>query len=327
MKNKTPTSPDAPPPAGRLKALLVKLMPLVLTLGVAAIALVAGRRVWQHYAEAPWTRDAHVRADVLQIAPDVSGLLTEVQVHDNQRVARGAVLFQVDRARYELALAQARAALAGQSAMLAQARREAQRNHRLSDLVSAENIEEGDIKVRQGEAALAAAQAAVQVAELNLGRTLVRSPVDGYLNDRAPHAGDYVSAGRPVLSMVDGGAVYVDAYFEETKLDQVHPGQAVNIQIMGQQRTLRGHVQSVAAGIEDRDRSSGSNLLPNVNPAFNWVRLAQRIPVRIAIDEWPADQRPVIGRTATVSVLGDSAAATPAAASAPASSAASGTRS
>lgn len=309
-----------------------KLAPVALTLAVAAVAWGAGRQVWQHYADSPWTRDAHIRADVLQIAPDVAGLVTDVQVRDNQPVRRGDVLFQVDRARYELSLAQARAALAqsraaagqaragvaNQRALLEQARREAERNRRLSDLVAQESIEQGDLKVRQATAALdlalaaqaaataseAAAASTVQMAELNLARTTVRSPVDGYLNDRAPHVGDYVGTGRPVLSMVDAGAVYVDGYFEETKLDKVHVGEAVSIQIMGQAQTLHGHVQSIAAGIEDRDRASGASLLPNVNPSFNWVRLAQRIPVRISIDAWPEGQRPIVGRTATVSVIG-----------------------
>jgi multidrug resistance efflux pump len=313
-----------------------KLAPLALTLGVAAIAFVAGRHAWQHYADAPWTRDAHIRADVLQIAPDVAGLVTEVAVRDNQRVKRGELLFQIDRSRYELALAQAKASLAqaraaatqakaslaNQGALLEQARRESTRNRQLSDLVAQESVEQGDTKVRQGEAALALARAAqaaaaateasattaVQLAELNLERTAVRSPVDGYLNDRAPHAGDYVATGRPVLSIVDAGSVYVDGYFEETKLDRIRPGQAVSIQIMGQAKSLRGHVQSLAAGIEDRDRTSGSSLLPNVNPSFNWVRLAQRIPVRVSVDSWPADQQPIIGRTATVAVIEDAAA-------------------
>ena len=335
--------------AGRL---VRKLAPVALTVAVAAIAYVAGRDVWQSYADAPWTRDGHIRADVLQIAPDVAGLVTDVQVRDNQRVRRGDLLFQIDRARYELALAQSRATLAQTRAaarqaqaglatqrnLLEQARREAARNHHLADLVATENIEQGDTKVRQGEDAVALAQAsqaaaaaaeasataAVQVAELNLERTAVRSPVDGYLNDRAPHVGDYVATGRPVLSMVDVGSVYVDGYFEETKIDKIHPGQAVTIKVMGQSTTLRGHVQSVAAGIEDRDRTSGASLLPNVNPSFNWVRLAQRVPVRVVFDDVPADQRLIIGRTATVAVV-DAQGKKPTAEAVPAASTASAT--
>ena len=272
-----------------------------------------------------------------------------MQVRDNQRVKRGDVLFQIDRARYELALAQARATLAqsraaarqaaaglaSQRTLLEQAKREAARNHHLSDLVAQENIEQGDTKVRQGEDAVALAQAAqasaaateasaeaaIKVAELNLERTIVRSPVDGYLNDRAPHIGDYVATGRPVLSMVDAGSVYVDGYFEETKIDKIRPGQAVRILVMGQHQSLRGHVQSLAASIEDRDRTSSASLLPNVNPSFNWVRLAQRVPVRVVFDEQPADQRLIIGRTATVSVVEDGKAASGKAASSTAASA------
>jgi multidrug resistance efflux pump len=128
------------------------------------------------------------------------------------------------------------------------------------------------------------------------------SPVDGYLNDRAPRSGEFVTAGRPVLSVVDMHSFRVDGYFEETKLRGIDIGQLVNIEVMGEPVVLHWHVQSIVAGIEDRDRSQGSNLLPNVNPAFSWVRLAQRIPVRIALDEVPADFRMIAGRTATVSV-------------------------
>jgi len=308
-----------------------KLAPVALTLVVVAVAALAGREVWARYADTPWTRDAHLRADVLQVAPDVGGLVTEVQVRDNQAVHAGDLLFRIDPARYELAVSQARAAVAqsraarsqasaaltNQRALLEQAQREAARNRKLSDLVAQETVEQGDLKVHQGEAAVALAQAqqaaaqaseaaataALDTAQLNLERTTVRSPVNGYLNDRAPHVGDYVATGRPVLSVVDGGAVYVDGYFEETKIDHLKLGQAVSIRLMGRDATLRGHVQSVAAGIEDRDRTNGNNMLPNVNPSFNWVRLAQRVPVRIAVDAWPAGERPTIGRTATVSVL------------------------
>jgi multidrug resistance efflux pump len=276
--------------------------PVLLTLAVTVTAGFSGRWLWDHYTNAPWTRDGHVRADVLQIAPDVSGLLTDVRVQDNQPVKKGQVLFIVDRARHELAVRQAQALVARQTAVLQQARREAARNHVLDKLVARESVEEGDAKVEDARAALAAAQSALDLARLNLSRTVVVSPADGYLNDRAPHTGDYVNAGRPVLSLVDAHSFHVDGYFEENKLSAIHIGQAVDIAIMGESRTLHGHVQSIAAGIEDRDRSNGSNLLPNVNPTFNWVRLAQRVPVRISLDAVPGDLHLVVGRTATVSV-------------------------
>ncbi|MFB9170372.1 efflux RND transporter periplasmic adaptor subunit [Chromobacterium piscinae] len=275
---------------------------VLLTLATVAVAIVVVRHIWIYYTDAPWTRDGHIAADVVQVAPDVSGLITEVKVSDNQLVKKGQVLFVVDRAHYELALRQAEAALAAQRATLAQARREAARNRSLTDLVAAEAREEGDAKVQLGEATLAAAEAAAGLARLNLERTVVKSPVDGYLNDRTPRAGDYAASGRAVLSIVDSRSFHVDGYFEETKLGGVELNQPVDIQIMGESRKLRGHVQSIAAGIENRDRSNGASLLPNVNPTFNWVRLAQRIPVRIALDEVPANFRLIAGRTATVSV-------------------------
>ncbi|AUH51920.1 efflux transporter periplasmic adaptor subunit [Chromobacterium sp. ATCC 53434] len=285
-----------------MNTLIRKAGPVALTLTLVVVAALVARHIWDYYTNAPWTRDGHIGADVVQVAPDVSGLITEVKVGDNQLVKKGQLLFVVDRAHFTLALRQAEAAAAAQRATLEQARREAARNHALTDLVAREAQEEGDAKVRLAEASLAAAEAAVGIARLNLERTAVTSPVDGYLNDRTPRAGDYAAAGRPVLSVVDARSFHVDGYFEETKLGSLAPNEPVDIQIMGDSRTLRGHVQSIAAGIENRDRSNGASLLPNVNPTFNWVRLAQRIPVRISLDEVPADFRLIAGRTATVSV-------------------------
>jgi multidrug resistance efflux pump len=276
--------------------------PVLLTLLLTAVAIKVGHTLWVDYTEAPWTRDGHVRADVLTITPDVSGLITDVQVKDNQPVKKGDLLFVVDRVRYELAVQQAEAAVQAQQVQLKQARREAARNQSLSDLVAKESQEAGDVKVQQGEAALAAAQSALNLARLNLARTRITSPVTGVLNDRAPHAGDYAVAGRPVLSVVDAASFHVDGYFEETKLHGLQLHQPVEIRLMGEDVVLHGHVQSIAAAIEDRDRSNGSSLLPNVNPTFNWVRLAQRIPVRITLDAVPTGFHLIAGRTATVSV-------------------------
>jgi RND family efflux transporter MFP subunit len=224
------------------------------------------------------------------------------------------VLFVIDQARYTLAERLAQATLQQRQATLAQARREYARNLALGNLVAREVLEESRTRVEQGEAAVADAQVSVDTAHLNLQRTTIVSPVDGYLNDRAPRLGEYVSAGRAVLSVVDLHSFRVDGYFEETKLGGIHIGQPVEITVMGEPRPLRGHVQSIVAAIEDRDRTQGANLLPNVNPAFSWVRLAQRIPVRVALDEVPDDFRMIAGRTATVAMREPSRAkpATPA---------------
>ena len=288
-----------------MKKPLLTLGRVVLTLLVVTLATVL---VWQmvlYYMFAPWTRDGHIRADVIQIAPDVSGLIEDVAVRDNQPIKRGDVLFTIDQERFRLALRQAQATLAERKETLAQAQREARRNKGLGNLVAAEQLEESQSRQARAQSALDEAQVAVDAAQLNLDRSVFRSPVNGYLNDRAPRAHEFVSAGRPVLALVDSESYHVDGYFEETKLSGIHVGQAVDIRVMGDNTRLRGHVQSIVAGIEDRDRSSGANLLPNVNPAFSWVRLAQRIPVRVAFDEVPADFRLIAGRTATVSIIED----------------------
>ena len=273
----------------------------VTALAVAAAAY-AAQQLWARYETDPWTRDGRVRADVVQVAPDVSGLVTEVKINEDQSVKRGDVLFVIDRDRYALALRQAQAAVAAQRANLDQAKREAARNQALSDLVAHEGLEQTQARVEAATAALEQANAARDVAALNLQRTVVRAPTDGYLTDLTLRAGDYVSPGKPVLGLIDRASYRVEGYFEETKLAKLQVGQAARVTIMGEPQALRGHVQSIAPGIEDRDRQPGAHLLPNVNPTFNWVRLAQRVPVRIVLDQPPADLRLVVGRTASVSI-------------------------
>ena len=295
-----------------MKKPVLTLGRVVLTLLVVAFACVVVWRMTMYYMFAPWTRDGHIRADVVQIAPDVSGLIKQVDVHDNQPVIRDQVLFVIDQERFKLALRQAEATEADRKETLAQAQRESRRNRGLGNLVSRESLEESQSREMRAQAALTEAQVAVDSAKLNLERTVVRSPVDGYVNDRAPRLNEFVTAGRPVLSIVDSSSFHIDGYFEETKLEGIHVGQRVDIRVMGDNARLRGHVESIVAGIEDRDRTSGQNLLPNVNPAFSWVRLAQRIPVRIAFDDVPEDFRMIAGRTATVSIIDDAPDAKPA---------------
>lgn len=300
-----------------MKKPLLTLGRVVLTLLVVAFACVVVWRMTMYYMFAPWTRDGHIRADVVQIAPDVSGLIKQVEVRDNQPVTRDQVLFVIDQERFKLALRQAQATVADRKETLAQAQRESRRNKGLGNLVAREQLEESQSREMRAQAALTEAQVAVDSAQLNLDRTVVRSPVDGYVNDRAPRVNEFVTAGRPVLSIVDSSSFHIDGYFEETKLDGIHVGQRVDIRVIGDNARLRGHVESIVAGIEDRDRSSGQNLLPNVNPAFSWVRLAQRIPVRIVFDEVPEDFRMIAGRTATVSIIEDTAQTRPAKENAP----------
>jgi multidrug resistance efflux pump len=274
-----------------------------LTLVIVALALIAGRWLWATYQEAPWTRDGRVRADVVTIAPDVSGLVTEVTVRDNQTVKRGDVLFRIDPDRFELALEQADAAMASRKAQMDEAAREATRYERLSEISVSKEVQEQ--RQTNAEATAAAYRQAVAdraVAELNLRRAVVRSPVDGTVTNVLLEPGDYVTTGKGVMALVDSATLRIEGYFEETKLPRIHKGDKVQVRLMGEPRILTGHVESIAAGIADRERSDSSDLLANINPTFNWVRLAQRVPVRVRPDVVPQGVELVVGRTATVTV-------------------------
>jgi multidrug resistance efflux pump len=274
-----------------------------ITVLAAAGAIYAGWQLWRHYEIEPWTRDGRVKAYVVQVAPDVTGQVTKVYVHDNQQVKAGDILFEVDRARFELALRQAQAAEAAAQVAVRQAEREARRNVQLGDLVAQEAREQGQSRVEQARAALAQAVVNRDTARLDLERTRVVSVVSGSVTNLDLRAGAYVSASHPVMALVDRASFYVEGYFEETKLAAIHLGDPVTVSLMGAKQQLTGHVDSFAEGISDRDRTTGTNMLPNINPTFNWVRLAQRIPVRIALDPVPANVRLVAGQTATVQVL------------------------
>lgn len=265
-------------------------------------AVYAGWQLWTHYEVEPWTRDGRVKAYVVQVAPDVSGLVTAVPVHDNQDVKAGDVLFEIDRARFQLAYDQAQAAVRAQQVARDQAARDARRNRSLGKLVSAEALEQSQARLQQAEAALAEAEVQRATARLNLARSRVVAPADGRVTNLDLRVGSYATAAHAVMALVDASSFYVEGYFEETKLAQIHEGDAVSVTLMGDSRQIHGHVQSIALGIADRDRGTGANLLPNVNPTFNWVRLAQRIPVRVQIDEVPKGVRLVAGQTATVEI-------------------------
>jgi len=277
---------------------------VVVTAVVVVGALIALRYLWDRYERDPWTRDGRVRADVVQVASDVSGLVTDVLVHDNQTVKKGQALFVIDQPRFELALRQSEAAVASAQARVDEAVLEDKRNHNLGNLVSTEVLQQGGTRLAEAQAALAQAIVARDTAKLNMERTAVLAPVNGYITNFELRPGNYATAGRPMFALVDSDSLHVDGYFEETKLPRIHIGDRVSVRLMGEPKLLYGRVESIAGGIEDRERGPSANLLSNVNPTFNWVRLAQRVPVRVALDKPPSEVRLIAGRTATVSVLG-----------------------
>jgi multidrug resistance efflux pump len=267
-------------------------------------AVVIGWQLWIYYLEAPWTRDGRVRADVVQVAADVSGLVSEVLVHDNQAVKKDEVLFRIDPARFQIALRNAQANVDSKLAATREAERETNRYNRLDALsVSEEQQQQRGAAAAEAQAGYEQALASRDVAALNLARSQVRAPVNGFVTNFDMRPGDYVDAGKPVFALIDSDSFYVVAYFEETKLPRIKIGDPARVYLIGERAVIEGHVESIAGGIADRERQGSADLLANVNPTFSWVRLAQRVPVRIALDHVPANVRMVTGRTATVVVL------------------------
>ncbi|MGO4685364.1 efflux RND transporter periplasmic adaptor subunit [Hyphomicrobium sp. 2TAF46] len=284
-----------------MNSLLSKLGRFTVTIVAIAFAIFAAWRLWVHYEIEPWTRDGRVRADIIAIAPDVSGLVTDVLVRDNQVVHKGDVLFRIDRDRFLLALRQAEANVEGQKATLEAAQKDLVRYQTMSSVaVSQQKVEQVTATEAKAQADLHQAEADRDVAKLNLARSEVRAWVNGPITNFDLKPGNYVTAGKGVAALIDQDSFHVDGYFEETKLPLIHVGDKATVRMMGEDRPIIGHVESIAGGIEDRDRSNGSNLLADVNPTFSWVRLAQRIPVRIALDDVPDGLRLVAGRTSTV---------------------------
>ncbi|AJP57290.1 efflux transporter periplasmic adaptor subunit [Pandoraea vervacti] len=273
------------------------------TLLLFSVAVYVALSLWHRYEKMPWTRDGHVRADVVRISPDLGGLVTQVLVHDNERVKAGQLLLVLDRPRLAAALEKADAAVQSAQAMLGLARRELKRDIALGELVAAEVREQDAAKVDTALATLAQAKAEHRVALLNVQRTEVRATTDGIVTNLDLHPGDFLSPGTQAMALVDTDTLRIEGYFEETKLNCIREGDAAIIRLMGESKEVQGHVQSIAAGIADDQRSNSHNLLPSVQPTFSWVRLAQRIPVRISIDKAQPDTRLIAGRTATITLV------------------------
>lgn len=275
----------------------------LVTLAVVLAALFIGWRLWIHYENDPWTRDGRIKADVVQVAPDVSGQVTKINVIDNQTVNVGDVLFEIDTARFELVLRQAKAAEESARVTLAQAIREAKRNRELKDLVATEVTEQGQSRVEEAQAALLEAIVNRDKAQLDLDRTKVVAAVDGIVTNLNLRVGSYVTVSTPVMALVDRNSYYAEGYFEETKLPNIAEGNRATVRLMSDDEVLEGHVHSISRGIEDRERTTGGKLMQNINPAFNWVRLVQRIPVRVELDKIPDNIKLVSGQTVTIEVF------------------------
>ncbi len=273
------------------------------TLILVIAALLVAIWLWNRYATGPWTRDGHVRVDVVRVTTDIGGLVTQVEVQDNQPVRSGQLLFAIDGRRYALALKQADAAAEGAQATFDLARKLTKQDLVSGDRATVARHEQNLARVHTARAALDQALAARDIAALNLSSTEVRAPTNGVVTNLDLRPGDYLSVGAQALALVDTDSLRVEGYFEETKLRQITAGDAVRMRLMGDPRVLFGHVESIAAAIADDQSVNTGNLLPAVAPTFSWVTLAERIPVRIHIDRKPADLILIAGRTVIITVV------------------------
>jgi multidrug resistance efflux pump len=275
------------------------------TLVAVTVAAVLTCHLWWHYMRSPWTRDGRVRVETVGVAADISGRVTDLRVIDNQFVRKGDVLFVVDPDMYHLALAQAEAAVKKSQADLTNARELAQRRKRLhlQKVISSEELDNFASAAEADTAAYQQALTARDIANLNMTRTTVYSPVNGYVTNLHLRIGDYATAGVVKLSVLDSDSFWVAGYFEETKLPRIRTGDSTRIKLMGVGPEIHGHVESISSGIADSNGGGTGNGLANVDPIFTWVRLAQRIPVRIHMDAIPLDVRIVAGQTCTIVVI------------------------
>src|SRR6516162_3901126 len=276
----------------------LRIIPFVITLATIAVAGALGWAMWNAYMGAPWTRDGTVRAYVVTMAVEVSGYIVELPVADNQFVHKGDLLMVIDPTNYKIAVSLAEAAVQQAQANAENAEREAKRRQELSNLAA--TVEEKQTFASNALATQAQLQQAQ--ARVNLERTQIHSPVNGWVTNLLAQLGDYATVGMNEISLVDADSFWVDGYFEETNLEPIQVGDPAEIKLMGYSQIVRGHVGSIARGINVANAQPNGQGLAQVNPIFTWVRLAQRIPVRIHIDQVPEGVVLSAGMTATVQI-------------------------
>jgi RND family efflux transporter MFP subunit len=273
----------------------------LITGGTVLLAALLVWALWWHFFRAPWTRDGRVRAEVVDIASQVSGKVVALPVLDNQQVKKGDVLFEIEQIDYQLALTQAESTLQSREFDLKVQQGDAERRQKLgAQAVSLEERETSQSAADVAQASYQSALAARDQAKVNLERTVIKSPVNGYVTNLTLRIGDYATAGQSKMSVVDSDSFWISGYFEETKLPNIHEGDYAHIRLMGWNHEIAGHVESISRAIADTNADINSQGLANVSPIFTWVRLAQRIPIRIAIDNVPKDVRIAAGQTCTI---------------------------
>lgn len=286
-----------------MKPVLSLLGRYALTLCIVAISAFIALEAWNYYERTPWTRDGRVGVDVVQIAPEVSGTVSAVPVIDNQYVRRGDILYEINPERLRLAVSLAEAEVEAKRQDMVVRQTTARRHSKLKDVVSQEAIQQSSGAAAVAGAAYQSAMAALELAKLNLARSTVRAPVDGYVTNLRLRPGDFATAGVTKVAVLDAASFWITGYFEETKIWKIRGGDPARIMLMGFDQPIFGHVESMGRGIDNSNDTPGHLGLPNVAATFSWVRLAQRIPVRIQIDQVPSGVELAAGMTATVEII------------------------
>lgn len=282
---------------------LIKFFRFAITFSLFILAVFLGLKLWHNYMNTPWTRDGRIRADTIIISPDVSGLVEKVYVKDNQFVKKGDLLFQIDKKRFIEDITKLEALCKVQKVEYEMLKKQFDRRFMVNnDVISKEEHETALYKLEIAKANYDKNLSELNIAKLNLQRSSVISSEDGWVTNLVLKNGDFINRGENSLAIITDNSFWVYGYFEEHKIPLIKEGDLANIQPLGTDFILKGHVESIANGITDRDNDFGKRLLANVNPSFTWVRLAQRIPVRISIDEVPKDFTLRAGVTCTIQI-------------------------
>lgn len=283
--------------------LTYKMLSISISTILLIVALFCAYLFWRVYWIYPWTRDAQVRSHVVRLAARVSGPVVESKIkEDNKFVNEGDLLFVIDPATFQQRVYQARSDLDAFIAHKVETQLEIQRRVKIdAPFIADEELTIYKHRFKAAEADALAAEAALRLAELYLQYTHVYAPATGYITNLDVYVGDYIIAGNPVLSLVESEKFYIEGYFKETQLFGVQVGDLVDIRLMGYyHRPFKGTVTSISRGIKRRNSDIGIDLLASVNPNLDWIRLAQRIPVRVSIDELPKGILLSVGMTATL---------------------------
>ena len=285
---------------------MIKRYLITLLLVVAASSVVYS--YYQSYSSDPWTRDGQVSAYIVSITPRVTGQVTKVHIEDNSQVAKGDLLFEIDPSIYQAAYNKALATQKQARALLAKAKNEEQRalnlEKRTPGALPVLTLNNLNNAVETNAANVALAKANVEEAHLNLKYTKVYAPTNGFITNLNLREGSQVVANTPVVALIDEDSFWIEGYFKETDLVNVSPNDKALVTLMMHNNIqLEGHIKSIGFGIATQDGSTGNDLLPNVNPNFQWIRLAQRIPIKVVLDNVPEDLQLRVGMTASIKII------------------------